>query len=95
MKLNFLFVWGALTVAVIIAASILRKNRQQNSLSEPEIIVTGFAIGSAISLAKVLIKVVGDEKLQADLDLDGAISLCLGCMLGIYLSLKEVIKLFS
>ncbi len=95
MKLNFLFVWGALTVAVIIAASILRKNRKKNSLSETEFFLTGFAIGSAISLAKVRIKVIGDEKLQADLDLDGAISLCLGCGFGIFLSLKEVIKLFS
>ena len=94
MKLNFLFVWGAVVVIVIIAASIVRKNRKQNSLSETEIVVTGFAIGSAISLAKVIIKVVGDEKLQADLDLDGAISLCLGCGLGIYLAFKEVIKLF-
>lgn len=95
MKLNLLFVWGAVMVTVIIAASIVRKNRQQNSLSETEIILTGFAIGSAISLTKVLIKVVGDQKLQADLDLDGGISLCIGCGLGIYLSLKEVIKLFS
>jgi ABC-type Fe3+-siderophore transport system permease subunit len=94
MKLNFLFVWGAVVVTVIIAASIVRKNRKQNSLSETEIVVAGFAIGSMISLVKVIIKVVSTEKLQADLDLDGAISLCLGCGLGIYLSLKEVIKLF-
>jgi ABC-type Fe3+-siderophore transport system permease subunit len=95
MKLNFLFVWGAVMVTVIIAASIFRKKPNKNSLSETEFLLTGFAIGSAISLVKVLIKVIGDEKLQADLDLDGAISLCLGCGLGIYLSLKEVIKLFS
>jgi ABC-type Fe3+-siderophore transport system permease subunit len=95
MKLNFLFVWGAVMVTVIIAASVLRRKPNKNSLSETEFLLTGFAIGSAISLVKVLIKVIGDEKLQADLDLDGAISLCLGCGLGIYLSLKEVIKLFS
>ncbi len=94
MKLNFLLVWGIVVVTVIIAASTIRKNRKQNSLSETEIVVTGFAIGSVISLVKVLVKVVSSEKLQADLDLDGAISLCLGCGLGIYLSLKKLIKLF-
>jgi ABC-type Fe3+-siderophore transport system permease subunit len=95
MKLNFLFIWCVIVASVIIAASILRKNRQQNSLSETEIIFTGFAIGTLISLTKVLVKVVSDEKLQADLDFDGASSLGIGCALGIYNSLKQLIKLFS
>ncbi|MGC8713765.1 MAG: hypothetical protein ACP5RH_15350 [Leptodesmis sp.] len=39
-------------------------------------------------------KVITQEKLQADLDWDGTVALCISSRSGIYLSLKEVLKLF-
>jgi hypothetical protein len=39
-------------------------------------------------------KVFTDKKLQTDLDWGGTVGICISCGLGIYLSGKEVIKLF-
>ena len=77
-----------------IAAPLVRKTRKKNALDEKDFVVVGFALGSAIALGKVLFKLIIDTKLQADLDWDGTIGLCISCGLGIYLSLKEVYKLF-
>jgi len=52
-------------------------------------------LGSAIALLKVLIKVLTQDQLQADLEWDGVVAICISSGLGIYLSLKEVIKLFG
>lgn len=51
-------------------------------------------MGGAITLFKVGIKVIIDTKLQTDLEWDGTVAICISCALGIYLSVKEVIKLF-
>ncbi len=94
MSLNFLYIWLALMVAVTVAAPLVRKTRGQNAPDTENFVVAGFALGSAIALIKVLIKVITQEKLQADLDWDGTVALCISSGLGIYLSLKEVVKLF-
>ena len=94
MNLNFLYVWLGVMVVVSIAAPLVRKTRGQNAPDAQDFIVAGFALGSAIALVKVLIKLITQEKLQADLDWDGTVALCISSGLGIYLSLKEVIKLF-
>jgi lysylphosphatidylglycerol synthetase-like protein (DUF2156 family) len=94
MSLDFLYIWLGVMLVVVIAAPIVRNRRKKTVLDERDFVVTGFALGSAIALAKVLLKVITDKKLQADLDWDGTIGICISCGLGIYLSLKEVIKLF-
>jgi hypothetical protein len=94
MNLNFLYIWLSVMSVVSIAAPIVRKKRGQKPPETEEFMVAGFALGSAIALVKVLIKLITQGKLQADLDWDGTVALCLSSGLGIYLSLKEVIKLF-
>jgi hypothetical protein len=95
MNLNFLYIWLGVMAIVTIAAPIVRKKRGLNALDTEDFVVAGFALGSAIALIKVLFKIILDEKLQADLDWDGTIALCISSGLGIYLSLKEVIKLLK
>jgi hypothetical protein len=81
-------------VVVSVAAPLVRQKRGHKPPDTQDFMVAGFALGSAIALVKVLIKLVTQEKLQADLDWDGTVALCISSGLGIYLSLKEVIKLF-
>ncbi len=94
MKLDLLYIWLAVMVTVIIAAPLYRKKNQKVALTEKDFVVVGFALGSAIALYKVLFKVVTDQKLQSDLDWDGTVGICISCGLGIFLSGKEIIKLF-
>jgi hypothetical protein len=95
MSVDFLYVWLGVMIIVVIVAPIVRKRSKKPALDEKDFVATGFALGSAIALGKVLFKVVADKKLQADLDWDGTVGICISCGLGIYLSLKEVIKLFQ
>jgi lysylphosphatidylglycerol synthetase-like protein (DUF2156 family) len=94
MSLDFLYIWLGVMLVAVIAAPIVRNRRKKTALDERDFVVTGFALGSAIALTKVLLKVIADKKLQTDLDWDGTVGICISCGLGIYLSLKEVIKLF-
>jgi len=94
MNLSFLSLWLGVMLFVVIAVPLVRKRRGKNAPNEQDFIVAGFALGSAIALFKVLIKLLTQEKLQNDLDWDGTIALCISSGLGIYLSLKEIIKLF-
>jgi hypothetical protein len=94
MSLDFLYIWLGVMLVAVITAPIARNRRKKTALDERDFVVTGFALGSAIALTKVFVKVIADKKLQADLDWDGTISICISCGLGIYLSFKEVIKLF-
>jgi hypothetical protein len=93
-EFRFLYIWLGVMAIVMIAAPIVRKKRQKNALDERDFIVAAFALGGTITLAKILVKVIIDKKLQADLDWDGTLALCIGCGYGIYLAVKEVIKLF-
>jgi lysylphosphatidylglycerol synthetase-like protein (DUF2156 family) len=94
MNLNFLYIWLAVMLVVSVAAPLIRKKRNKPGLDTQDFMVAGFALGSALALVKVLIKLITQEKLQADLDWDGTIALCISSGLGIFLSLKEVLKLF-
>jgi hypothetical protein len=94
MKVNFLYIWLIVMIAALLAAKLARKSRGRKGPSTDEFVVAGFALGGAIALFKVLVKLVTQEKLQTDLDWDGTIALCISSGLGIYISLKEVFKLF-
>lgn len=95
MNLNFLYIWLGIMLIVAIAAPLVRKIRGQNLPTSQDFVVVGFAIAGAISLLKILIKVFFTQQdLQIQLDWDGTIAISIGSLLGIYLALKEVIKLF-
>jgi hypothetical protein len=94
MQLNYLYVWVGVMAVVLLIAPLIRNNRGRKPPKTEEFVIAGFALGGAIALIKVLIKLLTQEKLQADLDFDGSIALCISSALGIYFSLKEVWKLF-
>jgi hypothetical protein len=95
MPSNFFHVWLGAMIVVHLAALPIRTMRGRESLNIEAFIVTGFALGGAITLGKILLKVIAEEKLQTDLEFDGSIGLFLGSVAGLYFALKEVyIKLF-
>ena len=92
MDLIFLYIWFAVMIITTIAAPIVRKKRRLKPLNTESFVVAGFAFATAISLFKVLLKV---PHLQTELGWDATIALCISSGLGIYLCIKEVLKLFS
>jgi hypothetical protein len=95
MPSNFFHVWLGAMIVVHLAALPIRAMRGRKSLNVEAFIVTGFTLGGAITLGKILIKLITQEKLQTDLEFDGSMGLFLGSVAGLYFALKEVyIKLF-
>lgn len=95
MKLNlFIYVWLIAWVGAILLSAGTKKQKKQPPPELENVIVSGFAVGSAIALAKVLYKLLTDAGLQNSLDFDGSIALLISSALGIYFSLKELRKLF-
>ena len=95
MDLIFLYIWFAVMIITTIAAPIVRKKRRLKPLNTESFVVAGFAFATAISLFKVLLKVITETQLQTELGWDATIALCISSILGIYLCIKEVLKLFS
>ena len=94
MNLNFLHIWLGVMLILGITAPLVRKILRKKALNEQHFFGVGFAVGGIISLGEALFKVIIDTELQKALDRDGTIGLCIGCGFGIYISLKEIYKLF-
>jgi hypothetical protein len=94
MNINFLYVWFGVMIVFLVAAPLIRRNQRRSALQGQDFVIVGFAVGGVIALTRVIIKVISDEKLQTTIDWDGTVAICIGCGFGIYLSIKEVIKLF-
>lgn len=93
MDRNFLYIWIGVMLAMLVIAPLSRRLRSKKPPESQEFVVAGFALGGIIALVKVLIKLLTQEQLQADLEWDGTIALCISSGLGIFLSAKEVFKL--
>lgn len=94
MNQTFLYIWLGVMTFTLVASTLARWSSGRKAPLSQDFVVAGFALSTAIALVKVLIKVISQESLQAELDWDGTIALCISSFLGIYLSLKEVVKLF-
>jgi hypothetical protein len=94
MQLNFVYIWLGLMTVLTLAASLSRKARRKNALASKDFVVTGLAVWTAITLFRVVFTVLTKAELKAALGDDGAVILCIGSALGIYYSLREVVKLF-
>lgn len=77
MPLNLLYIWLGVMIVSIFIAPLIRRIRGQKPPKPEEFVVAGFALGGAIALLKVLIKLLTQEKLQTELDWDGSIALCI------------------
>lgn len=78
----------------LVAVPLIRKAKGQKPLDPQDFVTAAFAFGGAITLVRILIKAITHEPLQAELEWDGTLALCISASLGIYLSLKEVLRLF-
>lgn len=90
-----LLIWFILTVVLTGAVLVWRKNHQLPLLKSEKFVVLALASGGLIVFAKVLHKALLNEDLQKILDWDGSIALCVGSSFGLYLSGKEIWKLFK
>ncbi|MGG6285293.1 hypothetical protein ACQ4M3_27250 [Leptolyngbya sp. AN03gr2] len=77
------------------AVLVWRKNHQLPLLKSEKFVVLALANGGLIVFAKVLQKALFNEDLQKILDWDGSIALCVGSGFRLYLSEKEIWKLFK
>lgn len=94
MNQTFLYVWLSVMALVLVASPLVRKIKGQKLPVPQDFVIAAFAFGGTITLFRVLIKVITSESLQAELEWDGTLALCISASLGIYLSLKEVFRLF-
>jgi hypothetical protein len=95
MSSNFVHIWVGVLIVVHLAALPIRTMRGRKSFNNEDFIVTGFELGGAISLIKIIIQLLTQEKLQTDLGFDGSLGLLLGSSSGIYFTLRDVyIRLF-
>lgn len=89
-----LYVWVAIMVVLIVTAPAIRKVRGKKLPESQDFVVVGFALGTALALVKLLFEVLTQESLQAELNWDGTVALCISSSLGIYMSVKSIAQLF-
>ena len=93
---NFLLLIGTLVITASVAVVTRRRQRRGNNKSYLEILfVSGLTLWTAFTLFKVVYKVLTDENFQKCLGSDSQIPLLLGAVLGIYIAIKEICKLFE
>jgi hypothetical protein len=93
---NFLLLIGTLVITASVALVTKKQPRRGNNKSYLEILfVSGLTLWTAFTLVKVVYKVLTDENFQKCLGSDSQIPLLLGAVLGIYISIKEIWKLFE
>lgn len=78
----------------IVAAPLSRHFRGRKAPTSQEFVIAAYALGGAIALVKVFIKVVTQKHLQSELDWDGTVAICASSCWMAFLSVKEVVKLF-
>ena len=93
---NFLLLIGTLVMTASVAVVTRRRQRRGNNKSYLEILfVSGLTLWTAFTLFKVVYKVLTDENFQKCLGSDSQIPLLLGAVVGIYISINEICKLFE
>ncbi|GCA70657.1 MULTISPECIES: hypothetical protein [Microcystis] len=93
---NFLLLIGTLVITASVAVVTRRRQRRGNNKSYLEILfVSGLTLWTAFTLFKVVYKVLTDENFQKCLGSDSQIPLLLGAVVGIYISINEIRKLFE
>lgn len=93
---NVLLLIGTLVITASVAVVTRRRQRRGNNKSYLEILfVSGLTLWTAFTLFKVVYKVLTDENFQKCLGSDSQIPLLLGAVVGIYISINEIRKLFE
>ena len=89
----YLYIWLGVMVSAIAASTFYRRAQGKKAADSRDFVAAAFALGGAITLTRILLKVITEESLQVELEWDGTIALCISSGLGIQLSLKEFFKL--
>lgn len=93
---NVLLLIGTVLITASVALVTKKQPRRGNNKSYLEILfVSGLSLSAVLAMSKVVHKVLTDENFQKCLGSDSQIPLLLGAVLGIYISLKEICKLFE
>ncbi|GCL54676.1 hypothetical protein NIES3806_20190 [Microcystis aeruginosa NIES-3806] len=93
---NFLLLIGTLVITASVALVTRRRQRRGNNKSYLEILfVSGLTLWTAFTLVKVVYKVLTDENFQKCLGSDSQILILLAAVLGIFISIQEICKLFE
>ncbi|MCA2718685.1 MULTISPECIES: hypothetical protein [Microcystis] len=93
---NVLLLIGTLVITASVAVVTRRRQRRGNNKSYLEILfVSALTLWTAFTLFKVVYKVLTDENFQKCLGSDSQIPLLLGAVVGIYISINEIRKLFE
>ena len=93
---NFLLLIGTLVITASVAVVTRRRQRRGNNKSYLEILfVSGLSLSAVLAMSKVVHKVLTDENFQNCLGSDSQILILLGAVLGIYISINEIRKLFE
>jgi hypothetical protein len=92
---NFLLLIGTLVITASVALVTKKQPRRGNNKSYLEILfVSGLSLSAVLAMSKVVYKVLTDENFQNCLGSDSQILLLLAALLGIYISIKEIWKLW-
>ncbi len=89
----YLYIWFSLMMLSVVASWFIKRFQGKKAASPEDFMLASFALGGAITLFRVLLRALTQESLQAELEWDGTIALCISATLGIYLSLEEFKKL--
>ncbi|TRU25347.1 MAG: hypothetical protein EWV92_14570 [Microcystis aeruginosa Ma_MB_S_20031200_S102] len=93
---NFLLLIGTVLITASVAIVTRKQQRGGNNKSYLEIIfVSGLSLSAVLAMSKVVHKVLTDENFQNCLGSDSQILLLLAAVLGIFISIKEICKLFK
>ncbi len=94
MSQTIVYLWFGITAFIGLVVVITQKARKQSLPASEQFVVMALAVGSTIAFGQVLYKIFVLETLRDLLGSDGTIALCIGSCFGIYLSIKEIWKLF-
>ena len=93
---NVLLLIGTVLITASVTLVTKKQPRRGNNKSYLEILfVSGLSLSAVLAMSKVVHKVLTDENFQNCLGSDSQILLLLAAVLGIYISLKEIRKLFE
>lgn len=84
-----LYVWLSVTAIATLSSLVIRKKQGRSLPSSEDYAIAAISLGGAVALLKVFFTVVLQEQLQAQLDWDGTVAICVSTLWLAFRSLEE------
>lgn len=84
-----LYTWLSITAVATLSSLILKKMRGRSLPSSEDYAIAAISLGGAVALLKVFFTVITQEQLQAQLDWDGTVAICVSTLWLTFRSIKE------